>query len=225
MVITLIRAVILYGVVILALRLMGKRQIGELQPEELVITILISECAAAPIQDLNRPVINGIIAIFTLVILEILFSFLSLKLPVLRNMFDGKPAIVIRDGVIQQKTMAKLRLTVEDLLSSLRQKGYFKLEDISYCIVETDGKLSVLPTPQTATATAQMVCKVEPDNGLPCVVIGDGTLHHAALALCHMTEKQINTILKKEKTALQDVFVMTADKSGNYTLIKKETIR
>lgn len=223
MVITLIRTIVLFLTVIVSLRLMGKRQIGELQPEELVITILISECAAAPIQDLSRPTISGIIAIFTLVILEILLSYITLKLPGLRKAIDGSPAIVIRDGKLQQATMRKLRLSVEDLTNSLRQKGYFKLDDISYCIVETDGKLSVLPTPQTATATAEMVNNVQPDQGLPCVIIGDGKVHPISLELCHMTEAQLKKILKKEKTSIKDVFVMTADRSGNYTLVRKDS--
>ncbi len=222
MIITLIRGVILYVVVVIALRLMGKRQIGELQPEELVITILISECAAAPIQDLDRPIINGIIAIFTLVILEILFSFFTLKLPFLHKLMDGKPAIVIQNGVIQQKTMAKLRLTIEDLLSTLRQKGYFKLEDIAYCMVETDGELSIFPTPEATPVTAEMVSRIQPDCGLPCVVISDGTLHKTALALCNKTEDELQLILKREKTPIKDVFLMTADRSGHYTVIKKE---
>ncbi len=222
MVVTLIRTVILFLTVILSLRLMGKRQIGELQPEELVITILISECAAAPIQDLSRPTISGIIAIFTLVILEILLSYVTLKWPALRKAIDGSPAIVIRDGKLQQSTMAKLRLSVEDLTNSLRQKGYFKLEDISYCLVETDGKLSVLPTAKATTATAQMVNQVTPDTGLPCVIIGDGRVHPMSMELCDMSERELHSILKKEKTSVKDVFIMTADRSGNYTVIRKE---
>ncbi len=222
MVITLIRAVILYLVVILALRLMGKRQIGELQPEELVITILISECAAAPIQDLSRPVINGIIAIFTLVILEILFSFFTLKSARFRKVIDGAPTIVIKDGILQQKAMKDLRLTVEDLMNHLRQKGYFKLDDVAYCIVETDGNLSVLPTPKAATATAQMVGQISPDNGLPCIIVADGTVRKDSLVLCNLDLNFLQDILIKENTSLKDVFVLTADKNGNYTLITKE---
>jgi uncharacterized membrane protein YcaP (DUF421 family) len=222
MVITLIRASILYLVVILALRLMGKRQIGELQPEELVITILISECAAAPIQDLNRPVINGIIAIFALVILEVLFSFVTLKSRKFRKLVDGTPAIVIEKGVINQKTMGALRLTVEDLLGTLRQKGYFNLDDILYCIVETDGNLSVLPTPEATPATAKMVEKAEDIREMPYVVISDGHFQTTSLALCGLTKQKIKKMLKKENTSIKDVFLMTAKPCGKYSIIKKE---
>lgn len=224
MVITLIRAIILYLIVIFALRIMGKRQIGELQPEELVITIMISECAAAPLQDLDRPIINGIIAIFTLVILEVLLSFLTLKLPWLQKMIDGKPTVIIKDGKILQNALKNMRLTVEDLTNNLRQKGFFRLEDIAYCIVETDGKLSIFPTPQATPVTAETVGNIGKDTGLPCVVIADGRIQKQSLALCDMTEQEIKTILKKEKTPIKDVFILTADKSKHYTLVRKDSI-
>jgi uncharacterized membrane protein YcaP (DUF421 family) len=224
MVITLIRAIILYLIVIFALRIMGKRQIGELQPEELVITIMISECAAAPLQDLDRPIINGIIAIFTLVILEVLLSFLTLKLPWLQKMIDGKPTVIIKDGKILQNALKNMRLTVEDLTNNLRQKGFFRLEDIAYCIVETDGKLSIFPTPQATPVTAETVGNVGKDTGLPCVVIADGRIQKQSLSLCDMTEQEIKTILKKEKTPIKDVFILTADKSKHYTLVRKDSI-
>ena len=224
MVITLIRAIILYLIVIFALRIMGKRQIGELQPEELVITIMISECAAAPLQDLDRPIINGIIAIFTLVILEVMLSFLTLKLPWLQKMIDGKPTVIIKDGKILQNALKNMRLTVEDLTNNLRQKGFFRLEDIAYCIVETDGKLSIFPTPQATPVTAETVGNIGKDTGLPCVVIADGRIQKQSLSLCDMTEQEIKTILKKEKTPIKDVFILTADKSKHYTLVRKDSI-
>jgi uncharacterized membrane protein YcaP (DUF421 family) len=224
MVITLIRAIILYLIVIFALRIMGKRQIGELQPEELVITIMISECAAAPLQDLDRPIINGIIAIFTLVILEVLLSFLTLKLPWLQKMIDGRPTVIIKDGKILQNALKNMRLTVEDLTNNLRQKGFFRLEDIAYCIVETDGKLSIFPTPQATPVTAETVGNIGKDTGLPCVVIADGRVQKQSLSLCDMTEQEIKTILKKEKTPIKDVFILTADKSKHYTLVRKDSI-
>jgi uncharacterized membrane protein YcaP (DUF421 family) len=224
MVSTLIRAIILYLIVIFALRIMGKRQIGELQPEELVITIMISECAAAPLQDLDRPIINGIIAIFTLVILEVMLSFLTLKLPWLQKMIDGKPTVIIKDGKILQNALKNMRLTVEDLTNNLRQKGFFRLEDIAYCIVETDGKLSIFPTPQATPVTAETVGNVGKDTGLPCVVIADGRIQKQSLSLCDMTEQEIKTILKKEKTPIKDVFILTADKSKHYTLVRKDSI-
>ena len=143
MFVTLIRSVILYFTVILSLRLMGKRQIGELQPGELVVTIMISECAAAPIQDLDRPALNGIIAIFCLVILEVLLSVATLKLPWARRVLDGSPTFIIKNGVIDQKAMKALRLTIDDISESLRQQGVFDIREVAFALVETGGKLSV----------------------------------------------------------------------------------
>ena len=222
MVITLFRTIVLYLVVIFSLRIMGKRQIGELQPGELVITILISECAAAPIQDLNRPVISGIVSIFSLVILEITLSFLTMKIPFFRKLIDGTPVIVIANGKIQQQTMKKLRLSIEDLTNTLRQKGYFNLEDIAYCIVETDGNLSILPAPKETPATAKMVGYQQKNCGLPCVIVADGKINHKFLKECNMTTDDINKIAKKEKVTLENIFILSADKSHNYTLVKKE---
>ncbi len=222
MVITVIRAIVLYFIVILSLRLMGKRQVGELQPEELVITILISECAAAPLQDLSRPVINGIIAIFTLVILEVGISMIALKWAKFRRVADGLPTVVIQNGQIKQKAMKHLRLTIEDLTSNLRQMGYFDLKDIAYCLVETDGNLSVLPAPDATPATAKMVDYAPPANLPPCILVADGILHVRAITLCGLSKKDIDKFLQKEKTPLRDVFILTVDSHGEYTLIKKE---
>ena len=222
MVTTLFRTIVLYLVVIFSLRIMGKRQIGELQPGELVITILISECAAAPIQDLNRPIISGIVAIFSLVILEILFSFLTLKLPFFRKIIDGTPVIVIDNGKINQKTMKKLRLSIEDLTNTLRQNGYFNLEDIAYCIVETDGNLSILPTPKATPATAQMVGYKQENQGLPGIIVADGKINRNFLQECNLTESDLQTILKKEKVTLEQIFILTANRKGKYNLIRKD---
>lgn len=222
MVITLLRTFIFYIVIIIALRIMGKRQIGELQPGELVITILISECAAAPIQDLNRPVLNGIIAILCLVILEILLSVVTLKLPFARRMIDGQPAVIIKDGVIDQKSMRKLRLSVDDLSNNLRQQGIFNITDVAYAIVETDGNLSVMKKALKDEVTPEILNLEVPPNSLPCVIIDDGTVHKAALELCKMSEKDLEKILKKNKVTKDEVFALVADDTGYYTIIKKD---
>lgn len=222
MIVTLVRTVVFYIALVVALRLMGKRQIGEMQPGELVITILITECAAAPLQDLSRPVSNGIIAIFTLVILEIILSVLTIKMPFLRKALEGNPVIIVRNGKIDQNAMRKTRLSVEDLLTALRQNDVFDMHDVLYAIMETDGKISILKTPEVRPATAQMMGKVPPSNGLPWLVIADGKIHKKAMDICNITEEKIKSVLKKEKTPLEDVFIMTADCSGNYDLIKKE---
>ncbi len=222
MMITFIRTAVLYAVVIVALRLMGKRQIGELQPGELVITILISECAAAPLQDLNRPVVNGIIAIFTLVILEILLSCLTLKLPALRRAVDGRPLPVIQNGRLQQSALRRLRISVEELTEALRQQGFFSLEEVACCLVETNGQISVLPKAENKPATAGMVGAAVRPAALPCLVIDDGRLQPRGLRLCGQSRAAVNAILQKEGITMGDVFCMTLDETGRYRLWKRE---
>ena len=130
--------------VIFAIRIMGKRQIGDMQPGELVITILISEIAAIPIQDLNQPVMTGVVAVFTLVFLEIAVSAITMKCLPLRRFFYGDSAIIIKDGVLDQKKLRSLRVTGPDLLEVLRGQQIFDINDVAYAILETNGNLSVM---------------------------------------------------------------------------------
>ncbi len=143
-----IRAVILYAAVIFVIRLMGKRQIGEMQPSELVITILISEVASLPLQDKSIPVLYAIIPLSVFVSFEIILSALSLKSQNLRSLMQGHEVIVIRNGKIDIKALRTLRMTVDDLEGALRQKDIFDVSEVAYAIFETNGKLSVLPKNQ-----------------------------------------------------------------------------
>ncbi|MGN0631461.1 MAG: DUF421 domain-containing protein, partial [Ruminococcus sp.] len=143
--IILLRSIILYAVVIFSVRLMGKRQLGELQPGELVITILISNIATLPIENTSVPLLPGIVPILTLVCLEVIVSFITMKSKKLRKLVSGSPKIVIRDGEIIQQTMLDLRLTIDDLLMSLRSNQIFDPSEVQFAIVETTGAISVYP--------------------------------------------------------------------------------
>ena len=138
-----IRSVLLYAVVIFAVRLMGKRQLGELQPSELVITILVSNIATLPLENPSVPLITGVLPVLALVCFEVIVSWLSLKSKKLRKLISGSPKIIIRDGKIDQQTMRDLRLTVDDLLMSLRSQQIFTPEEVQFAIVETTGTISV----------------------------------------------------------------------------------
>ncbi len=219
---TLIRTIILYIIVIISLRLMGKRQIGEMQPGELVITILISECAAAPIQDLNRPIINGIIAIFVLVILELLISAIALKWPFARRAIDGHPLVIIRDGIIDQKALKNLRLSVNDLMEELRIQGYFFVQDIAFAIVETNGQLSVMPKPEKQPANASMVNNVQPYVGMPCIVVNDGSYNKEGMNERGISKEDIKKYIKNKRLKLKDILLMTANEKKEIVHIKKE---
>ncbi len=222
MTVTFLRTLILYLCVVIALRLMGKRQIGEMQPKELVITIMIADLAAIPMSDLNSPMINGVIAILTLIIVEILLSVLSLKSNGFRRAVNGHPAIVINDGVIDQKAMKSLRFTAEELMESLRQQNVFDIVHVQYAIVETTGKLSVMLKPDYNPLTPKDMNIAVDNPGLSVCVICDGKLRQDSFDLCGLTYEEFDNILATRRLKTKDIFLMTADKSGNYTIINKE---
>ena len=222
MLITLVRAAILYVLIIIAVRVMGKRQIGELQPSELVITILISEIVAIPMQENGLPLINSIIPVFLLVAFEIIVSVLNMKSEKFRKILSGNPLIIIRDGRLDQKQMKRVRFTVDDLMESLRQKNIFDISEVQYAIVETNGTLTVLSKPQKRVVTAEMMNAAVQDNGIPCVIINDGRVIEKSFEECEMNYEILNKTLKDNSLEAKSVLIMTADKSKNFVIIKKD---
>ena len=222
MLVTLSRAFILYILIIICMRVMGKRQLGELQPTELVITILLSEIAAIPMQDNALPLGNSIVAVLLLVALEVINSIVVLKVPGMRSLLQGNSLVIIRDGVIDQKQMKRLRFTMDDLFDQLRQKDVFDISDVRYAIVETNGQLSVMLKPEKENVTAEMADLPNETKGLLCMVINDGKFLKRSFKESDMDEEKIYSILEKEKTELDEVLFMVADKEGNYTIVKRD---
>ncbi len=222
MFVTLIRMVILYIIAIASVRIMGKRQIGELQPTELVITLLISEIIAIPIQDTNIPLLNTLIAVFLLIGFEILTSIFNMKSVKFRTLIQGHPLIVINDGVINQDLIKQLRFTVDDLLEALRQKDVFDISQVQYAIVETNGQMSVLLKPEYEPVVCKDL-KLNPQNTkLQCLVIADGEMVSQDFDICQTNKNKLSKIIKNEKIKLDDILLMTIDKNGNKNIIKKE---
>ncbi len=217
----LLRGLIIYVVVILAVRLMGKRQIGELQPTELVITILLSQIASVPLQSQEIPLVNTLTVIFFLVALEILCSAVNMKSKAFRTFLQGSPILIIREGRIIRSQLKKVRFTVEDLTEALRQKDIFDINQVQYAYIETNGSLSVLVKNAHSPVTISDADIKKAEAQLPCLVISDGKIIKGEFQYCAMTSKKLESILKKENTALEDVMLMTAEKSGNYNIIRK----
>lgn len=222
MAISFIRTILLYAVVIAAVRLMGKRQISEMQTSELVVTLLISNLAAIPMQDSGQPLLSGLIPIAVLVIGEMAVSCAMLKFPHFRRAICGRPIIVIYDGKVQQSEMARLRMTTEDLFEQLRQKDVFSIEDIAYAIVETNGKISVIKKPEKAQPTAESLNVVQPDKGLEAVVVSDGKISDLSLALCRQNRKWVSDVLENQCIELSEVFLMTANAAGDFFIVRKD---
>lgn len=224
MFVTLIRTVILYVFAIASIRVMGKRQIGELQPSDLVVTLLISQIISIPIQDTDIPLVNTIIPILLLVGFEILISVFNMKSIKFRSLMQGNPVIIINDGDINQKLLKDLRFTLDDLLESLRQKDIFDISQVQYAIVETNGQLSVLLKPEYDTVTRDDL-KLQPEpQGYKCPVVIDGKIVKQDFKICNMTVNKIERITKKKNIQIKDILLMTVDSAGNHTIIRKEKV-
>lgn len=219
---TIIRVTILYILVTISIRIMGKRNIGELQPTELVITMLLSEFIAVPIEDNSTPLINSIIPIMMLISLEIINSVLCMKSVRFRNISDGNALVIIKDGKVLQKQLKKLRVTVDDVLSALRQKDVFDIKEVDCAIMETNGTLSVLLKEEYKNATKGDVLKNIKNTGLLCPVIIDGVIIKKNLRFCKIEKSEIDKILEKKKLNKRDVFLMNIDKKKNAEIILKD---
>lgn len=204
MTISVIRTVILYLLLMIAMRLMGKRQLGELQPSELVVTLLLSDLAAVPMQENGLPLLNGVMPILVLVSLELLLSGAMLKFPPVAKLISGSPIPVIRDGAMDASALKRLRMTVEDLEESLRQQDIFDVSQVQYAIAETNGHISAY-------------CYGEEE--MPVVVVSDGSLCDWGMRLCGMTEEKLAQYLHKKQCVQADVFLLTATKNGPHHLL------
>lgn len=216
-----IKTALLYFFMILIIRVMGKRQVGQLQPGELVITIMISEIATSPIENSDKSMLQAIIPVAVLAVLEIAVSFASLKIIRLRELLQGHAVIIIRDGIPDRKQLSRLRYSMDDLLESLRQKDVFDINDVQYAIAETDGSLSVMLRPEKRNATVSDVNAEPENNGLPRIIISDGRMISSQIEKSPLKEKDIERILKKHKVSRKDVLLLTSDDNGNINLIKQ----
>lgn len=222
MTIILLRTLILYFVVVFSVRLMGKRQLGELQPSELVITILISNIATLSLEDREIPLLHGILPILVLVCFEVLISFLSLKSLRIRKWISGSPQIIIRDGVIDQNMLHELRFTIDDLMTSLRTNGIFDVNEVQFAIVETNGTVSfnlksAYQPAQRGDVNAAANCEDPPQ-----IVISDGQLRETALSSIGFDRAWLDKVLQRNAVRLGEVFLMTADKAQRIRIIRRE---
>ena len=226
MLIPFFRTLILYLAIIVAVRLMGKRQVGEMQPAELVITILVSAVASVPMQDLDIPLAHGLIPVFTLIAAEVLVSALTLKIPFLRRVLSGKPVPVIRNGIIRQSALRELRLSVDDLLEDLRLNGIFDLRQVAFAQVETNGQLSVLLRGTESPATAGQLGVTQPESGPFYVLIADGKLDTKAMAAVGCTREKLAQLLHTRGVQrAEQVFLLCVDPQDNIIYLAKEELR
>lgn len=208
MFIVLIRTIILYSIVIIAMRIMGKRQIGELQPFELAIAIMISELASLPMQDTRIPLLYGIIPIFTLLILQIGISILQIKSEKARAVICGTPSVLIDSGTINIKELKRQKFSINDLLEELRLQGYYDIEDIQYAILETSGQLSIIPKTDLSMITKKDMNIACSQDSLPVTLILDGKINKYNLKIIGKDINWLYILLKKNNISdPKEVFI------------------
>lgn len=209
-----IRVLIIYITVLIFLRLMGKRQIGEMQPYEVVITLIIADLATIPMSDTNVPLLHGILPLAILVLIHYAITFLTRKSITIRRIMSGKPVVVISPQGIMYQALKDLNMNIDDLLESIRQCNYYSFDQILYAIVETNGKMSIIPTSENAPATAQDVGKQNPPAQIPHVIVSDGKLVKDEVKSSKINLKQLNKMLDKLKTSIKNLLVFTIDDDG-----------
>lgn len=224
MVTAFIRTIILYLILIVGLRLTGKRQIGELEPIELVLTLLLSDLASVPMQDFGIPLLNGVVPILTLLSLSTLFSYFSLRSVRFRSLVCGEPAVIIRDGILLQSVMRHNRLTLDELLEELRGQGICDISEVKYAILETSGQLSILLRSDCQPITARQLSReVSDDVFLPTIIINDGRLMRSNLKQCNLDEAWLQQQMQAYHiTNTHDIFLLSVDSAGNVICLPKE---
>jgi len=218
-----VRTAVLYLLIVAGIRLMGKRQVGELEPSELVLSLIIADLASVPMQDFGIPLLTGVVPILTLLALSTLMSVLTVKSVRFRTLLCGRPSIIIRNGVLDQREMARNRLTIDELLEELRGKGYADPSAVQYAILETSGQLSVLPYAREKPPTAAQLGRTVAEETLPLVLISDGRVLDRNLAALGRDRSWLAKQLRQARCPGQEqVFLMMADGTRPPYLVRKE---
>ena len=222
MILAYVRTVILYLTLIGAVRLLGKRQIGQLEPSEFVVAMLLADLAAIPIQDASLPLLSGLVPILTVVGLELVLSFLIMKNVPLRRFLCGKPVILIDNGNILQENLRRTRVTLDELTGHLRQKDVLDITAVQYAILETDGNLSVFLYPEQKPASAADSGIAVKSQSIPITIIQDGFLFREDLARAGKDMVWLREVLGKRKTRQELTMLLTIDGEENLVWIGKE---
>lgn len=222
MILSYLRTIALYLVLIGVIRLMGKRQIGQMEPSEFVVTMLIANLAAIPMQDSGIPLFSGFIPIVTVLGVELVLSFLSLRSIRLRKLLCGKPVILIENGNILQKNLQKTRITLDELTGHLREKDVLDLQSIQYAILETNGNLSVFPYPKDRPASAKEANIQAGEQYIPLTVISDGVLIEENLKKANKDIAWVQRVLKERNVDISQTWLLTVDGADHIVFYRKE---
>lgn len=218
----LFRTLTVYAVISVVFRLMGKRQVGDLELSDLVATLLLSELASLPIADHNIPLLNALIPIAIILCLEILLTFGKNKLRFLKRVLESEPSVLIRRGQLDQGELMRMRISIEELIGECRQQGYGDLSDIYYAILEQDGQLSLIPRVEKAPLTAEDAGVLPRERGLAYPIVTDGVVHEGVLKRLGRDEAWLEKECKRRGTEIADVFLLTLNDADEVYMIRKE---
>ena len=216
------RTVILYLVMILVIRILGKRQIGQMEPSEFVVTMMVANLATIPMENLEVSLLQGLIPIGTLLAVELTMTQLNLKSSRLRKLLCGKPEILIENGNILQQNLRKTRISLDELTGHLREKDVLDIRAVQYAILETNGNLSVFPYPKEMPASARDAGIQVRKQALPITIISDGELLQENLALIKKDRNWLNRVLQYHTCDIKGTYLLTVDKEDHIHFIRKE---
>ena len=223
MAIIFFRTLIIFITLIVLMRLLGKRQMRELELSELVVSVMIADLAATPLQDIGIPLLNGLVPILTLFACELVISGLNLTSVWFRDLMCGKPSFLILDGMIQEKEMRKVRFSVDELMEELRSKEILDISTVKYAILETDGTLSTILIPDERPVSARQLKLEGADSGYPVILIEDGVLLNKNLEHIGKSRTWLeNEISSHGGSRIEDVFVMIYYETGKIYLMLKD---
>ena len=222
MIVILIRTLIVYTILIISMRIMGKRQIGQLDVTDLVTTLLLSEIASLPIEDPDIPIINAIIPIITLLTFEIVSSTLLCKTPRLKNLFSSRPGFLIKNGTVDQKELFRNRISSDELISELRQRGMCDISEVAYAILESDGKITVLPKSEIRPLCANDINIKAREDSLSHIIISGGVINDHGLKITGKNRQWLYRELKKNNCRTSEIFLMTLNDADKINIIMKE---
>ena len=225
MILSYIRTVILYLVLIFCIRLMGKRQIGQMEPSEFVVTMLLANLASIPMQDEGLPLYGGLVPMLTVLGLELLLSGAMLRSIRIRKLLCGKPVILIENGRILQQNLRATRVTLDELTGHLREKDVLDIRSVQYAILETNGNLSVFPFPAEVPASAREAGIHPKERYLPVTVISDGSLLRQNLQYAAKDENWVHQVLGEYRSSIAGTWLLTVDKADNVVWLGKEPKR
>ena len=222
MLLSYMRTILLYLTMIAVIRIMGKRQVGQMEPSEFVVTMMVANLATIPMEDDGIALFAGLVPICVILGAELVLSFLNLKSSEIRKLLCGKPVILIENGNIMQQNLRKTRISLDELTGHLREKDVLDLKSVQYAILETNGNLSVFPYPKEMPASARDAGIKVRQQSLPITIISDGELITDNLAIAKKDMHWVNRVLEEQHADLQSTWLLTVDKQSHITFFRKE---